>query len=54
MPLHRVGSLIEFSTIPSDPAYPAAAWGRRVYTIAAMFAGDADEGETAAIGRAST
>ncbi|MBA2263132.1 MAG: FAD-binding oxidoreductase, partial [Chloroflexi bacterium] len=41
----RVGSLIEFSTIPSDPAYPAAAWGRRVYTIAAMFAGDADEGE---------
>lgn len=41
----RVGSLIEFSTIPSDPGYPEAAWGRRVYTIAAAFAGDADEGE---------
>ena len=41
----RVGSLIEFSTIPSDPAYPEAAWGKRVYTMAAVFAGDADEGE---------
>ena len=41
----RVASLIEFSTIPSDPGYPEAAWGRRVYTIAALFAGDADEGE---------
>jgi len=41
----RVGSLIEFSTIPSDPGYPEAAWGRRVYTIAAAYAGDADEGE---------
>ena len=41
----RVGSIVEFSTIPSDPAYPEAAWGRRVYTIAAVFAGDADEGE---------
>lgn len=42
----RVGSMIEFSTIPSDPGYPEAAWGRRVFTIAAAFAGDADEGET--------
>ncbi len=41
----RVGSLIEFSTIPRDPAYPEAAWGKRVYTIAAVYAGDADEGE---------
>jgi FAD/FMN-containing dehydrogenase len=41
----RVGSLVEFSTIPSDPEYPEAAWGRRVYTIAAAYAGDADEGE---------
>ena len=41
----RVGSLIEFSTIPSDPGYPEAAWGKRVYTMAAVFAGDADEGE---------
>ena len=42
-----VGSLVEFSTIPDDPDYPEAAWGRRVYTIAALFAGDADEGERA-------
>lgn len=41
----RVGSLIEFSTIPSDPEYPEASWGKRVYTMAAVFAGDADEGE---------
>lgn len=41
----RVGSLIEFSTIPNDPGYPEAAWGERVYTIAAVFAGDPDEGE---------
>ena len=40
-----VGSLIEFSTIPAVADYPEAAWGRRVYTIAAMYAGDADEGE---------
>ncbi len=31
----RVGSLVEFSTIPHDPDYPEAAWGKRVYTIAA-------------------
>ena len=41
----RVGSLVEFSTIPANPDYPEAAWGRRVYTVAAMFAGDAAEGE---------
>ena len=41
----RVGSLVEFSTIPADPGYPEATWGRRVYTIAALYAGDADEGE---------
>ncbi len=40
-----VGSLIEFSTIPTDPAYPEAAWGKRVYTIGAAYAGDAAEGE---------
>ncbi|MGE0119152.1 MAG: FAD-binding oxidoreductase [Dongiaceae bacterium] len=39
-----VGSLVEFSTIPPDPAYPREAWGRRVYTIAALHAGDASEG----------
>lgn len=43
----RVGSLVEFSTIPNDPAYPEAAWGRRVYTIAAVWNGEAAEGEAA-------
>ncbi len=41
----RVGSLVEFSTIPEDPAYPEAAWGRRVYTVAAVWNGDPAEGE---------
>ena len=41
----RVGSLVEFSTVPEDPAYPEAAWGRRVYTVAAVWNGDPDEGE---------
>jgi FAD/FMN-containing dehydrogenase len=42
----RVGSLVEFSTIPNDPAYPEIAWGRRVYTVAAVWNGEAVEGET--------
>ena len=41
-----VGSLIEFSTIPHDAAYPHDAWGKRVYTMAAVYAGDAREGAT--------
>ena len=41
----RVGSLVEFSTIPATADYPEGAWGSRVYTIAALFAGDPDEGE---------
>ena len=40
-----VGSLIEFSTVPEDPAFPRDAWGKRVYTIAAVHAGAAAEGE---------
>ena len=40
-----VGSLIEFSTIPHDPDYPERYWGERIYTIAAVYAGDADDGE---------
>ena len=40
-----VGSLIEFSTIPEDPAYPPEAWGKRVYTMAAVYAGAAEDGE---------
>ncbi len=41
----RVGSIVEFSTIPDDPGFPEAAWGKRVFTIASLFAGDAAEGE---------
>jgi FAD/FMN-containing dehydrogenase len=43
---HRtVGSLVEFSTIPAIPDYPQAAWGQRVYTVAALYVGDPSEGE---------
>ena len=41
----EVGSLVEFSTVPESEAYPQEFWGQRVYTIAAVYAGDADEGE---------
>lgn len=41
----NVASLVEFSTIPHDPAYPQRFWGQRIYTMAAVYAGDADEGE---------
>jgi FAD/FMN-containing dehydrogenase len=40
-----VGSLVEFSTVPEDPTYPERFWGERIYTIASVYAGDADEGE---------
>lgn len=40
-----VASLVEFSTIGRDPAYPEDAWGKRVYTMAAVYAGDAAAGE---------
>lgn len=42
----QVGSLVEFSTIPATPDFPTDAWGVRVFTVAALFAGDAGEGET--------
>jgi len=41
----RVGSLIEFSTVPEDDEFPQESWGKRVYTMAAVYAGDAAEGE---------
>jgi len=41
----RVGSLIEFSTVPEDDEFPRASWGKQVYTMAAVYAGDAREGE---------
>jgi FAD/FMN-containing dehydrogenase len=41
----NVGSLVEFSTVPEDDEFPQRYWGKRVYTIAAVYAGAADEGE---------
>jgi FAD/FMN-containing dehydrogenase len=41
----RIGSLVEFSTVPEDEAYPREYWGKQVYTIAAVYAGDPEEGE---------
>jgi FAD/FMN-containing dehydrogenase len=40
-----VASLVEFSTIPRDPAYPEGSWDKRVYTLAAVYAGNASTGE---------
>jgi hypothetical protein len=40
-----VGSVVEFSTIPEDPTYPERFWGERIFTIASVYAGEADEGE---------
>ncbi len=40
-----LGSLVEFSTIPESEDYDRAYWGQRCYTIAAVYAGDAAEGE---------
>ncbi len=41
----RIGSLVEFSTVPEDDEFPRESWGKQVYTIAAVYAGDAEEGE---------
>jgi FAD/FMN-containing dehydrogenase len=40
-----IGSLVEFSTVPESEDFPREYWGQRCYTIAAVYAGDADEGE---------
>jgi FAD/FMN-containing dehydrogenase len=40
-----VGSLAEFSTVAEGPDYPKEYWGKRVVTLAAVYAGDAQEGE---------
>lgn len=40
-----VASLLEFSTVPEDVSFPRESWGKRVYTMAAVYAGDAEEGE---------
>jgi FAD/FMN-containing dehydrogenase len=41
----KVGSLVEFSTAAEGDDFPQEYWGKRVFTIAAVYAGDADEGE---------
>jgi FAD/FMN-containing dehydrogenase len=41
----RIGSLVEFSTVAEDDEFPREAWGKQVYTIAAVYAGDPEEGE---------
>jgi hypothetical protein len=41
------GSLVEFSTIPEDPAYPKETWGERVASLVGVWAGDTTEGERA-------
>lgn len=40
-----LSGLAEFSTIPHDPGYPPAIWGRRVLALPTVFDGPADEGE---------
>ncbi len=40
-----VGSLAEFSTVAEGPDFPRDSWGQRVVTLAAVYAGDAQEGE---------
>jgi FAD binding domain/Berberine and berberine like len=41
----EVGSLVEFSTVPESQDFPEEFWGQRIYTIAAVYAGDAEQGE---------
>jgi FAD/FMN-containing dehydrogenase len=41
----EVTGLAEFSTIPTDPAYPENTWGRRVVALATVYDGPADEGD---------
>ncbi len=41
----EVSGLAEFSTIPSDPAYPEDTWGKRVLALATVYDGPAQEGE---------
>lgn len=42
----EVSGLAEFSTIPKDDAYPENAWGQRVVSLATVYDGPADVGET--------
>lgn len=40
-----ISSLCEFSTLAKGPDVPAEHWGKRCFTLAAVYAGDAAEGE---------
>jgi FAD/FMN-containing dehydrogenase len=42
-----IASLCEFSTLAEGPDIPAEHWGKRCFTLAAIYAGDAAEGERA-------
>lgn len=42
----RVGSLCEFSTAAETEDFPEEHWGKRVFALACVFNGDAEEGET--------
>jgi FAD/FMN-containing dehydrogenase len=41
----ELSGLAEFSTIPSDPAFPEHAWGRRVVTLAHVYDGPVEAGD---------
>jgi hypothetical protein len=41
----RVGSLCEFSTAAEGEDFPEEHWGERVFTLACVYNGDAEEGE---------
>lgn len=41
----RVGSICEFSTATEGEDFPKKYWGKRIYTLACVFNGDAEEGE---------
>ena len=43
----EVSGLAEFSTIPSDPAYPESAWGVRVLSLATVYDGPAADAKHA-------
>ncbi len=40
-----ITGLAEFSTVAESPDFPEEAWGKRVVTLIAIYAGDAAEGE---------
>ncbi|QCB44591.1 FAD-binding oxidoreductase [Hydrogenophaga sp. PAMC20947] len=40
-----IGSICEFSTVAASSDYPEKFWGTRCYTLAAVYAGDASDGE---------